>query len=123
MVRLWGESPVEAIEYDFRLFSKPSAGPGKSGVAESASSVAAKIRLQSPQIEDREPGFVVPRRPRSFYFAASAEGEERTRFVTASLTGEQVRQLSSRRFVSSSSETEITATDFDSRAWKSRGVV
>jgi hypothetical protein len=58
-------------EFEFRLFS--SNGPGTK---------PSKIVLRSPSPKNIEPGFVVPSRPESYYFARTAEREREFESIT-----------------------------------------
>lgn len=72
----------EPNEFEFRLFSRPAE---KSGEA-----VPQKIRLRSPSLDRRDPGFVIPHRPKSFYFADHGSETWQREIASAAVTGEHV---------------------------------
>ncbi|KAK7526457.1 uncharacterized protein IWZ02DRAFT_467907 [Phyllosticta citriasiana] len=74
----------EEEELEFRLF----AGPTKSGGGDAAPT-AQKIRINSPDLENAEGGFVKPNRPDSYYFAEVPSEELLRQLETAAVTGDQ----------------------------------
>jgi hypothetical protein len=77
-------SPVHEEMLEFRLFAH----------SKSNSPVATKIRLNSPDTSNKPPGFVVPDRPRSYYFQDSWSIGEQHQFNAAAVSGSDVIQRS-----------------------------
>jgi Fungal protein of unknown function (DUF2011) len=74
------ELEVETIqdEIEFRLFS---------GVNIDAPNL---IKIKSPELSDHPPGFVIPSRPRTYYFKDDLSQQEKDSFLTSALSGEDV---------------------------------
>ncbi|EME47295.1 hypothetical protein DOTSEDRAFT_21090 [Dothistroma septosporum NZE10] len=54
------------------------------------SRAVAKIRIQTPPPDDKDPGFVVPTRPEAYYFRGRLSTEQQQKFEAVALTGEDV---------------------------------
>ena len=81
------EDEGQPLEFEFRLFST-----GKNDNVKPQ-----KVVLEVEEEELGEGGFVVRDRDSKFYFAEKAVGEDKWRFESAALSGEEVLDLSSRR--------------------------
>ncbi|KAF2672336.1 hypothetical protein BT63DRAFT_193865 [Microthyrium microscopicum] len=68
-------------EIEFRLFAH---GPSK----------IAKIRISSPDDDDKPPGFVIPDRPHDYYFQDELSEGQKAQLSAITLTGDQVKCLS-----------------------------
>jgi hypothetical protein len=77
-------SPVHEEALEFRLFAHLN----------SNSPAATKIRLNSPDTSNKPPGFVVPERPRSYYFQDSWSIGQQHQFNAAAVSGSDVIQHS-----------------------------
>ena len=75
-------------ELDFRLFAAPKTG------SQAAIDPGQKIRLRSPSIDPANAGFVQPRRPESYYFAAPPTGKQERELEAVALTGNEMVALS-----------------------------
>jgi hypothetical protein len=78
-------SNIHEETVEFRLFAG----------SRSKSPPAAKIRLSSPDTSNQPPAFVVPERPRSYYFQDSWSIDEQRQFDATAVTGNDVIQRSS----------------------------
>jgi len=70
----------EEEELEFRLFA--------------SGSTTTKIRVKSPDLSDRLPGFVVASRPQTYYFATSPTSDEDAAYRSSALSGQQILELS-----------------------------
>jgi hypothetical protein len=50
----------------------------------------AKIRLQSPEAQDTEPGFTRPQRDQSYYFTGTTSDDQQQRLAESAFTGDQI---------------------------------
>lgn len=76
-------------EYEFRLFTRPSApGPTSAG----ASNVLQRIALRSPSPASDIPAFVNGRRPDEYYFAGDTGGELAEQFAQAAVSGQDIME-------------------------------
>ena len=83
-------------EYDFRLFTRPSAsGPASAG----ASNVLQRIALRSPSPTSGGSAFVDGRRPDSYYFAGDTGGELAAQYAQAAVSGQDIMQGLKMRWV------------------------
>ena len=88
-----GETTVEHVpgeaeeEYEFRLFTRPSAsGPALVG----ANNVPQRIALRSPSPAGRESGFTCGRRPDEYYFAGHTGAELAEQYARAAVSGQNI---------------------------------
>jgi hypothetical protein len=75
---------VEEEALEFRLFAHQR----------SKSPRPTKIRLNSPDTSNKAPGFVVPERPRSFYFQDSWSADEQHQFDATAVSGSDIIERS-----------------------------
>lgn len=74
-------------EYDFRLFTRPSAsGPASVG----ASNILQRIALRSPSPASGESGFTSGRRPDKYYFAGDTGRELTEQYERAAVSGQDI---------------------------------
>ncbi|KAL9127281.1 MAG: hypothetical protein Q9217_003816 [Psora testacea] len=72
--------------YDFRLFS----GPIKAREQAASISTVQRVELRSPTPTSGLPGFVVSRKPDTFYFTGALSSEQSERYRQAVVSGEDV---------------------------------
>lgn len=84
----------EVADYEFRLFSGPS-----SKKAEISDGVMQRVAIRSPTPTSGEPGFVVPRRPDTYYFTGSLDSIKAGRIAAAAVSGEDIIQGLSLKWV------------------------
>ena len=75
---------IEGEEYEFRLFSRPSA------VDTANSTNVQRIAIRSPTPPNGDPGFVIPQRPRAYYFTGDLDALRKERVDTAAVSGEEI---------------------------------
>jgi hypothetical protein len=95
-----GEQSEEEVE--FRLFST---GPGK----------VTKIKLDEPDFSKLPPGFVVPERPRSFYFQDTLPEKLKQQVHDSTVTGKQVMELSKTSWPGSAMPWKVLTIDRQGR--------
>lgn len=71
-------------ELEFSLFAPTKA------TSNDAAAPTQRIRIRSPTPEEREPGFIVPRRDRAYYFTGSLNAAQAREYAIAAVTGEDV---------------------------------
>ncbi|MDI1489666.1 MAG: hypothetical protein OHK93_000864 [Ramalina farinacea] len=82
--------------FEFRLFASDSTKePAEHTITTS------KIRLDSPGSGNDAPGFVLPRRPESLYFAGEATGQKAQDYQYAAVTAEDVLKYATIKWVRS----------------------
>ncbi|CAK1361566.1 hypothetical protein CB0940_03073 [Cercospora beticola] len=74
---------------EFQLFAPPA------GKTENASGIA-KIRLDSPDLTNAEPGLVNPNRDPRYYFTSGSSPEEQQNFEAAAMSGQDILNQSRR---------------------------
>lgn len=79
------EQGADEDELDFRLFAN-----GPSSTHPNPVDSIAKIRLQTPELSDREPGFVQPNRSADYYFSSPLSGLRKAQLEMAAVTGENL---------------------------------
>lgn len=79
------EPKGEAIqdEIEFRLFS-----------GDPNTAVVRRIKIKTPELNDRPPGFVIPSRPSTCYFKNELSQQEQVAFQASAVSGEDVKARS-----------------------------
>jgi hypothetical protein len=77
---------VDDDELEFCLFA-PSVAPSN---PQEISKPVAKIRLQSPEAQDKEPGFTRAQRDRTYYLTDPTTADQQQRFERSAFTGGQI---------------------------------
>ena len=81
--------PEDVTDFEFRLFSRPSKGNGRT---------IQRITLDTPPRDDAHSSFVVSQRPRSFYFA-DVSPQRRDQLSQVAVTGDEIRTRARQRCV------------------------
>ncbi|KAI9753024.1 MAG: alpha,alpha-trehalase nth1 [Chaenotheca gracillima] len=82
-------------EFEFQLFSRHAHGSHEPGTQAQTEVESARktIILRSPTPSSEEPGFLVPRRPDSYYFTQPSIGNRRDELAAAALAGEEIMRM------------------------------
>ena len=72
-------------DYEFRLFSGP-----RKGKAANSDGAIQRIAIRSPTPISGDPGFVIPRRPDSYYFTGPLNGVRAEQIAAAAISGEEI---------------------------------
>ncbi|KAK7626089.1 hypothetical protein IWX49DRAFT_494112, partial [Phyllosticta citricarpa] len=107
----------EEEELEFRLF----AGPTKSGGGD-AGPTAQKIRINSPDLENAEGGFVKPNRPDSYYFTGVPSEELRRQLESTAVTGDQVTRWARQKWPGRALPWKVQTISLDKKAMKALGI-
>jgi Fungal protein of unknown function (DUF2011) len=87
---------AEEETFEFRLFSSKSSAKPNQDAPQEQRVTRINIRSPTPLSAQGDGGFVVPFRPQSYYFTASADGGEKLRkwgeYAEVALGGEEVRR-------------------------------
>ena len=82
--------------YEFRLFNEPPLNPSTAGNAQGP---PRRIGIRSPSPDPGGPGFLIPRRSDTFYFASCGNAEKTEQFRRVAVSGEEILRARGDRWV------------------------
>ena len=85
----------EDSAFDFRLFSRSA----KVGISGAIGNSPQRIQLRSPTPQHGDPGFLVSRRPPSYYFFGPGSEQRAHQYAQAAVSGEDILNNSKMKWV------------------------